>query len=284
MEYTTLGKTGRQVSRLGFGGAPAGLKDYLQKYNPESDRDGVIAAIKRGLELGITYFDTAAGYGEGASERIFGQALAGAGAEGIFLATKVGLWGDVDLRRSLEASLRNLRRDSVDLLQFHGTAWTEEEARAILCSGGYLDQMGKLRDEGLIRHTGFTVEVPNAATFAMLKTGRFDVVQVMYNLLFQHPYEPTRKSGLLYDAEQRGAGIVTMRTATSGMFQRWLQCVRPEDAFDYTPALIQFVLSNPLVDVALVGMRSAAEVEANVRTCEDQSGRVDLDRLFGRYV
>ncbi len=51
---------------------------------------------------------------------------------------------------------------------------------------------------------------------------------------------------------------VTMRTATSGTLQRWLRMVNPADTFDYTPALIQFVLSNPLVDVALVGMRDVA--------------------------
>ena len=60
-----------------------------------------------------------------------------------------------------------------------------------------------------------------------------------------------------------------MRAPTSGTFQRWIQMVNPENTFDYNRALIQFVLSNPLVDVALIGMRSAKRVEENVAICED---------------
>ena len=58
----------------------------------------------------------------------------------------------------------------------------------------------------------------------------------------------------------------------------------PADTFDYTPALIQFVLSNPMVDVALVGMRDAGEVEVNVRLWRDVGGRIDIAALHARYV
>jgi len=75
-----------------------------------------------------------------------------------------------------------------------------------------------------------------------------------------------------------------MRGPTSGIFQRWIQWVNPENSFDYTPALIQFVLSNPLVDVALVGMRTPEEVRANLALVDDIDGRIDLDQLHERYV
>jgi hypothetical protein len=74
-----------------------------------------------------------------------------------------------------------------------------------------------------------------------------------------------------------------MRPTTSGVFQKWMRAVRPEDDFDYTPALIQFVLSNPLVDVAVVGMRSVEHVEANVQLVGNREGRVDIRRLYGYY-
>ena len=79
MEYTTLGRTGASVSRLGFGGAPAGLTNYLGDYTPEDlhQRGQVIDAIHTAVEMGVTYFDTAPGSGQGASEEIFGAALAG---------------------------------------------------------------------------------------------------------------------------------------------------------------------------------------------------------------
>lgn len=79
-------------------------------------------------------------------------------------------------------------------------------------------------------------------------------------------------------------GVVTMRSVTSGLFQRWVQWVNPANTFDYTPALLHFVLSNPLVDVALVGMRDAATVEANVRIAENLEGRIDVADLHEKYV
>ena len=80
METSTLGSTGATVSRLGFGGAPAGLTNYLSDYDASNreHRLGVARAIERALEKGVTYFDTAASYGSGTSEEILGDALAGA--------------------------------------------------------------------------------------------------------------------------------------------------------------------------------------------------------------
>jgi len=79
-------------------------------------------------------------------------------------------------------------------------------------------------------------------------------------------------------------GVVTMRAVTSGLFQKWVQMVNPNNDFDYTPALLQFVLSNPLVDVALVGMRDADIVEQNVRICADLDGRIDREEMHAKYV
>jgi uncharacterized protein len=90
MEATTLGRTAIPVSRLGFGGAPAGLTNYLGSYHPQdaAQREQVIEAIQTALDLGITCFDTASAYGQGASETIFGEALRGR-REAPFLAAKL---------------------------------------------------------------------------------------------------------------------------------------------------------------------------------------------------
>jgi predicted aldo/keto reductase-like oxidoreductase len=274
------------VSRIGFGGATAGLKNYVHAFDPDKpeDREPIVAAIRRALELGINYFDTAAGYGAGKSEQIFGEGLQDADPETIFLATKAGPRDAAAVRRSLEESLVNLRRSWIDLLQIHGTVYGPEQAGRIMQSGGILDEMEKMRDEGLIKHIGFTCEAQNEALYTFIKSGRFDVMQISYNLIFQHPYDPSWKCGSLYDAEAQGMGIAAMRTVTSGIFQKWVQLVHPENTFDYSPALVQFTLSNPLVDVALLGMRSVKRVETNVAICEDQAGRIDLDALHRRYV
>jgi len=284
METTQLGRTGAIVSRLGFGGAPAGLANYLGEYSPEDDRQrrDVIAALERALDLGVTYFDTAPAYGQGASEAIFGDALSGIGDD-IFVATKVVL-SETDVRASVEGSLKRLRRDHIDLLQIHGSSYSREMVDALLAPGSMVSQMEELRDGGLIRFLGFTTEDNNASVYRFIESGRFDVMQLCYNLLHQHPAEQTRPFGSMFEAEAQKMGIVTMRTVTSGLFQRWVEWVNPENTFDYTPALLQFVLSNPLVDVALVGMRDVEIVEANAGIVEDLVGRIDIAKLYEKYV
>ncbi|MFB6135531.1 MAG: aldo/keto reductase [Halobacteriaceae archaeon] len=285
MEYVEFGDTGERVSRLGFGGAPAGLENYLDEYDPGDPRARreVVEAIRRALELGVNYFDTAPGYGDGTSEELFGEALADEDEDDVFVATKVDL-GDRDhVRSSVEASLDRLRRDRIDLLQVHGSSYSPAEVETVL-EGGTLAEMEALREEGKVGYLGFTSEDNNPAVYDLLDRGTFDALQLNYNLIFQHPYVPDRPFGTLFEAEDRGLGTVTMRTTTSGIFQSWVEEVNPDNEFDYTPALIQFVLSNPLVDVALVGMRTAEIVEENVEIVADESGRVDIDDLFERYV
>lgn len=306
LESATLGATNRTVSRLGFGGAPAGLANYLEKYSPEQadQRERVIAAIQHATGSGVTYFDTAAAYGKGESERIFGEALVGRVARpidvlhanpppsaaensseqnSIFLATKVA-HAEPDVRGSVERSLRNLRVDSVDLVQVHGGSYTEADEHAVMRPGGVLETLEKARDDGLIRHIGFTTEDQNSAVYRFIGSGRFEVMQVQYNLLFQHPYSPDRPFGCMIAARDAGMGIVTMRSLTSGVFQRWMAVIRPDDSFDYSAALLQFNLSNPLVDVALAGMRTCEEVDRNIAVLNDTAGRVDLDALHQKFV
>lgn len=291
MEYARLGATGVTVSRIGFGGAAIGLTDYLAEFDPTdpATRAEVIEAVEASLAGGINHFDTAPGYGDGTGERLLGDALAGVDTIGdlpVFVSSKVA--ADVhdrdDLRRSVEASLRRLRRDRLDLLQIHGDSFSVEATDRILGPGGLASLMLELKAEGLVGHVGFTSEDANDSVYRLIRSGAFDSMQICYNLLFQHPYEPSRPFGCMLAAEQAGMGVITMRSATSGTLQRWIRMVNPADPFDYTPALIQFVLSNPYVDVALVGMRTPAEVRANLALVDDHVGRIDLGALHGRYV
>jgi len=286
MEYTVFGNTGRKVSRLGYGGTIAGLKNYIQSFDPENQniREQIIEGLQTAYKLGINYFDTAASYGDGTSEKIYGEALENIPAEDIFLATKASPLNAVDARKSLERSLKNLRRDCIDLIQIHGSFYSKETCDAILEKGGMMDALEQAKNEKLVKYIGFTIECQNPSLYRFIESGRFDSMQVEYNLLFQHPYDPSWKCGSLYEAEKQKMGIISMRTVTSGTFQKWIKMVNPENTFDYTPALLQFVLSNPLIDVALVGMRNASEVIANVDICNDLDSRISLDELHTRYV
>ena len=270
------------TSRLGFGGAAMGLTNYLGRYDAAGSRDVSLAAVRRAVERGITYFDTAPGYGNGLSEEIMGEALQG--VSGVVLATKVPLVAAADVRGSLEASLRRLRRSRVDLLQIHGGSIDGEVLAQLLAKGGMVEQLVRLREEGLTSTIGFTSEDNNRGVYALMDTGAFDTMQISYNVLLQHPYEPTRPFGSLFEAKRHGLFTISMRTFTSGIFQKWIRLANPADRFDYTAALIQFVLSNPLIDAALVGMRTPEEVDANVAIWRDEAGRIDVTELWTRYV
>ncbi|TVY10956.1 aldo/keto reductase [Paenibacillus cremeus] len=283
MEYAEFGKTGVRVSRIGFGGAPAGLRNYLREYDPDlpENQSHIIAAIDAALEAGINYFDTAAGYGNGKSEELIGYALKGS-RDSVFLASKSKICPPDDLRRSLEQSLERLQTDRLDFFQLHGTSYTDQHVQQVL-HGGVLEQLIRLKEEGLVRFIGFTSEDSNRAVYDFIQCGQFDIMQICYNVLMQHAYDPNRPFGSILEAEKAGLGIAVMRAFTSGVFQRWMAMVHPENQFDYTEALIQFVLSNPHVDVALIGMRNAEEVRKNAATCNNTSGRVDIIKMFTYY-
>lgn len=272
------------LSRLGFGGAAIGLTNYMGAYDARSDanRAEAIATVQAAAAQGVNYFDTAPGYGDGLSEELIGEALETVTTP-VFVATKVSLNAKDGLRASIEASLRRLRRSSVDLIQLHGSSYSDAQVEQVLKRGGALDELEAMKSEGLFDRIGFTNEDNNGATYDFIGSGRFDAIQMAYNLILQHPYEPTRPFGSLFEAKKRGMLTITMRTATSGIFQRWIQQVNPANSFDYTESLLQFVLSNRLVDVALVGMRTRAMVASSVAVWRHEDGRLDIDQLWNRY-
>jgi len=291
MEYRELGRTGLTVSEVGFGGAPAGLRNYLGVWEPDEEMAAqqVVDAIERAVSLGINYFDTAPGYGQGASERMFGRGLKPF-REQLVIATKLFAEDADGVRRSVESSLENLQTSWLDVIQLHGTWYSEEQVDRILSPGGALDGLLAAKADGLVRQIGFTTEGANGPASRLISTGAFDVLQVCYNLIYQHPYDPTRQSGILYEAEAQKMGVIVMRSLTSGIFQKWLASVFPQELENralkdrLNQALLSFVLSNPLVDCALVGMRTVDEVVQNVQFAQDRQFRVDLDHIHERYV
>jgi aryl-alcohol dehydrogenase-like predicted oxidoreductase len=241
MRYRTLGRTGLRVSEIGFGGAVAGISNYIEAWDPagSSEQDSVVRALERALDLGYNYLDTAPGYGDGVSEQIFGRVVGRRRAECV-VATKTGARDPEGIRRSVERSLRNLCTETLDVLQFHGGWYPPEDVEKILERGG-LETYEALRREGKVRFLGFTAEGPSGGVSRLIESGRFDVLHVRYNVMYQHT------------------------------------CDHVNNCLDY-------VLSNPLIDVALVGMRRVEEVETNDRLSDDTGARIDLDALHVRFV
>ncbi|HUS90406.1 MAG TPA: aldo/keto reductase [Phycisphaerae bacterium] len=289
MEYRTLGRTGLKVSRLGFGGAPIGLQGYLTADDRDSRafQAGAVEALREAVRLGVSYFDTAPGYGEGLSERLMGEALESA-RDQVVLATKYGFDRARPAERYtelLEASLERLRTGRVDVLQFHGGYFHDETADAVLASG-VLDWARDMQARGLCRFTGITAEGPSGALERLLRTGKVDVLEIAYNAIYQsccdYQREPT---GIVPLAKSLGLGVTTMRTTTCQVLPRLVALELPDaDPARLVRLAIRFVLSTPEIDCALVGMRTAEEVRRNVALAEDPSARIDLKALHKRYV
>ena len=185
MEYRVLGRTNLRVSALGFGcGNVGGL--MVRGTGAERER-----AVARALELGVNFFDTAPAYGDGVSEEHLGETLETLRAQ-CLVATKVrlGAEGLADparaVTRSLETSLRRLRRERVDLLQLH------DPVRAIRAAGepgvgevleGILPAFEVLRRAGKVGFVGMTALGDTPAVHRILASRAVDTAQVCFNLL-----------------------------------------------------------------------------------------------------
>jgi aryl-alcohol dehydrogenase-like predicted oxidoreductase len=277
MKRTILGRTGLEVSRIALGGFPFGGINRARGWDPWSPegRRTAIAMVHRALDLGINYIDTAPSYGDGNSEQIIGDVMHKRREECV-LATKVG-WQGLDkkaVKRSVRASLKQLRTEYVDVIQLHGGMYNAEDYEHIM-NGGPLEALRELKQSGEARFIGLTAEEPWTAR-PFLASGEFDVAQLAYNLIYQ-----SAARHVLDEARELNVGVLTMRTMTSGIFQKTVEHLAPEwrEARDPYEVCLKFVLSDSRVHAPIVGMRWPEEVEKNVRLVEDFEPSVDLAEL-----
>ncbi len=284
LETRRLGRSGLDVSRLGFGGAAIGIEGYLTNERRDDDavRDRARDALMAALDEGVTLFDTAPGYGFGRSETLFGEVLPPFRSR-IVLATKVkvspGETPDA-WTRSVADSLGRLRTDHVDLLQLHGMSWSDALAEWVL-SSRVIDWMESIRARGWTRAIGLTAEVPSGGLERLVDTRRFDVLQMAYSVIYQGACDYQRTPfGIIPRAKDLDMGILTMRAATSGVLPKLLRTEFPDlDPDRVTRLALRFVLSTPQVDSALVGMRNPAEVRVNAELAKDPAARIDIPAL-----
>jgi len=225
MEMRRLGRTGLSVSLLGYGcGAVGGL--MVRGSPAEQDR-----AIARAIDHGINYFDTAPLYGEGESERTLGRILPGLRAD-LVLGTKVRLHpeqrGDVGgaIAASLEASLKRLKRDSVDLLQLHNPITATGAGNTLtpdIVVNEAAPALARLREQGKIRFTGITAIGEPAALRRVIDSRLFDTAQVPHNLLNPSAAMPLPagsampdQEGLMLHADAAGMGVIGIRVLAGG--------------------------------------------------------------------
>ena len=229
MERKTFGRTGLEVSRLTFGcGAVGGL---MTKGRSE-DQDRAVAWAR---DNGINFFDTAASYGDGASETNLGRALAG-NKDGLVVSTKAGVAADEmdDIAgataRSLDASLARLKLDHVDLFQLHNTLGRKDKVRperGVLHADMVLNEVvpafEKLRDSGKTRFLGFTAKGDAGDLHNLVESGTFDSAQIFYNLLVPSAGRPVPAGypsddfkELLSVTDRNGVGSIGVRVLAGG--------------------------------------------------------------------
>ena len=297
MKTRVLGKTGLRVSELGLGGL------FISSHGNVFEE--ARKAIHRALELGVSYVDTAPGYLN--SEEVLGKALEGVETPYI-LSTKLGGRPqpfdpqDRDgLMRSVEESLRFLKRDAIDILMIHEPDrpgqydwWADPEAYY----GPVMDVLEELKARGVIRFTGLGGTTAYQLPY-IIRTGRFDVVLTAFNysLLWREAVHE-----VLPAAKEQGMGIIIGSPLQQGALARqydevregarWLSSPRREQyltLYDFVDELgmtlpelaLRFVISNPDISTTLTGARSVQEVEQNVASAEkgplsqDILGRLD---------
>jgi aryl-alcohol dehydrogenase-like predicted oxidoreductase len=293
MKFRKLGRTKLNVSEIGFGAWPIG-----GGWGPQSETDSV-AALNRALDLGVNFIDTAAGYGDGKSERIIAGVLKGR-RESVVVATKTppgpGPWPpspycvaserypEKYLRENVEQRLRNLGTDRIDILQLH--TWT----RAWNRNPEPFAVLRKLKEEGKVRFVGVsTPEHDQNSVIGLMLDGWIDVVQVIYNIFEQEP-----AAELLPAASENDIGIIVRVVFDEGSLTgKWTKDTKfPEGDFrreyfegdrlgrsvaragrvgkaiegsGYTlaQAAIKFALAHNAVSTVIPGMRNLAQAEAN---------------------
>ena len=238
MQYVSLGSTGLQVSRLGFGGIP------VQRIDQPRTRQLLEAAHK----AGINYIDTARGYT--VSEEWIGQALQQSGLRDEFvIATKCRAITAEEMAEELNASLRSLRTDHIELYQFHNPS--PEDFDRIIAPGGALEALKSAHAVGIVEHIGVTAHL--AATFEKaLACPDIETIMFPYNIVEQ------QGADLIARCKAAGKAFIAMKPLAGG-------------AIESGRLAIRYTLANPGVTVVIPGMAELRELSQNVAAAEDAS-------------
>jgi aryl-alcohol dehydrogenase-like predicted oxidoreductase len=309
MQTKQFGKTGMQITPIGLGAWAIGGGQWESSWGPQDDQES-IATIRRALDLGINWIDTAAVYGLGHSETIVGKAIKG--RERPFIFTKSSLVWDEhghvghslkadSLRREVEASLKRLDIDVIDLYQIH---WPDpasdiEEGWSTLAA---------LKQEGKVRHIGvsnFSVEQMQRAE----KIAPVETLQPPYSLVY-----PNVEKEILPYSQRHNIGVIVYSPMASGLLTGSMTRKRianmPDDdwrkqgtefqeprlsrnlaladlltvigkAHNVTAGVvaIAWTLHNPAVTAAIVGSRHPGQVDETIAASEFRLSESEYERI-----
>lgn len=273
MHYRTLGRTGIKTSALGFGC----MRLPTIEQGGKIDRDKAIKLIRKGIDNGITYVDTAWPYHSGESEVVLGLALKDGYREKVTLVTKCPV-GFPDFSEPehfderLDEQLGRLDVECLDFYLFHALnkkSWDEK-----IIGLNLVERALKAKKDGKIKHLGFSFHDTPEVLKEIIDSGHFDLMLVQYNIVDQINHEMIDYAG------EKGLAVAIMGPIGGGRLagtdlpdemQEWLTPGRA----NFVDLALKFVFSNPNVSVALSGMGSDEMLDDNLRIVS----RDDYDKL-----
>ena len=298
MKYRRLGKTGLQVSEIGFGGWAIGGTSY----GPTKDEES-LDALETAWEAGVNFYDTADTYGHGHSETLLAKFLKGKPKDKIFVATKAG-WDfyhggsrknfEPDyIRFACDESLKRLGIDTIDLYQLHNPSLE------MIQSGRLADVLETLKKEGKIRFIGISIHKESEAIAAM-EDKRVDTLQLVFNLIDQRmasrvfPEAVKKKVGLIV-REPLACGILANKHKRNHTFlktdhrRRWtrekleldlkkiekLKTILATERMSLAKAALEYALDFEEVSTVIPGAKTRAQAFENASASNDPQLRIE---------
>ena len=236
MKKNILGKTGLEVTCLGFGGIP------IQRLTEQE----AIDVIKELKNQGINFIDTAIGYT--VSEGYIGKALKEVGRDSFYIATKAMGYTYDTMKAFIEQSLRQLDVEYIDLYQIHNVS-KQEQFDNVISENGAFKALLEAKEKGLIKHIGVTSHnitmVEKFLDYDIIET-----IQFPFNVVEQQAVEVFKK------AKERNVGVLSMKPLAGG-------------AINDGALAIKYILSKEYIDVAIPGMNTIEQVKENVSVIDD---------------
>ncbi len=251
MQMKTLGKTGLNVPAVGFGG---------MRFQDISNRAECVETCQYAYEKGIRYFDTAPGYFSGQSEETFGDALHG--LKDVVISTKSNQSDGSALRQDFEESLKRLKRDKIEV--FHIWWVLSMQAYEQRLRGGAVEAAIRLKEEGLIDHLFISSHMEGDDIIKVLDSGTFSGMTIGYSAL-----NFSFREKAITHAQKNNIAVVTMNPLAGGIIPdnpETFNFLKREKDRSVIDGAIRFIVSNPGVSIALIGMQNKQHVDDAVQS------------------
>lgn len=269
MRYRPFGRTGQQVSNLGFGCMRFPVIDGDPKRIEEPQAETM---LRTAIEGGVNYFDTAYVYHGGESERVLGRVLKKDGLrDRVFIATKIPTWmleKDGDIDRFFDEQLERLQTDHIDMLMMHALG-TKHWARAR--EHGVIEFMDRVVREGRVRYPGFSFHDTTEVLREIVDAYDWVFCMLQYNYLDVEHQAGTE--GVKY-AASRGLAVNVMEPLRGGHLVKTIPA-EVQAIWDAAPVrrspvewALRFIWDHPEINAVLSGMSTLEQVEDNLRLAE----------------